>query len=401
MKCANCGSEMKVGSVYCSVCGHEMQIVPDYNSVEDPAYQEQQELEAQNKKRIEQQKRMEEEQARLEEEARKKKQRKKRLRNALLIVIFFVLLVGGIGYYTHYTLVHDYDYQIKKATEAYQDGRYKKGIAHASNALAVDAESIDAAYLMARCELGCDNSEEALDVLRDIADTEENDTNDYTYTMKDIYRLYAYICNDTNDYDSLLLLAESTSKESLLKILSKYLVDAPEFSLEAGSYAGDTEIELTCDTSGVTIYYTLDGSEPTKDSTKYKDPISLDEGETTITAVAYTASGKRSLYVEAVYSISVKAPDAPTVTPASGTYTDETMITIDVPDDCTAYYTWDGTTPTATNGKKYSGPFEMESGNNILSVVVVDQNSLTSKVVTRSYTYLYNDSDDEDTLDEE
>ena len=35
MKCANCGAEIKVGCIYCSVCGKEAQIVSDYNLLED------------------------------------------------------------------------------------------------------------------------------------------------------------------------------------------------------------------------------------------------------------------------------------------------------------------------------------------------------------------------------
>ena len=35
MKCANCGAELKVGCIYCSVCGKEAQIVSDYNLLED------------------------------------------------------------------------------------------------------------------------------------------------------------------------------------------------------------------------------------------------------------------------------------------------------------------------------------------------------------------------------
>ena len=31
MRCANCGNELKAGSLYCDVCGHPVQIVPDYN----------------------------------------------------------------------------------------------------------------------------------------------------------------------------------------------------------------------------------------------------------------------------------------------------------------------------------------------------------------------------------
>ena len=35
MKCANCGAELKIGCVYCSVCGKEAQIVPDYNVLDE------------------------------------------------------------------------------------------------------------------------------------------------------------------------------------------------------------------------------------------------------------------------------------------------------------------------------------------------------------------------------
>ena len=35
MKCAKCGAELRVGSVYCENCGQPAQIVPDYNVLED------------------------------------------------------------------------------------------------------------------------------------------------------------------------------------------------------------------------------------------------------------------------------------------------------------------------------------------------------------------------------
>lgn len=35
MRCANCGNELKEGSLYCDVCGHPVQIVPDYNEFDD------------------------------------------------------------------------------------------------------------------------------------------------------------------------------------------------------------------------------------------------------------------------------------------------------------------------------------------------------------------------------
>ena len=35
MKCSKCGAEIKSGSVYCGSCGEAVQMVPDYNLLED------------------------------------------------------------------------------------------------------------------------------------------------------------------------------------------------------------------------------------------------------------------------------------------------------------------------------------------------------------------------------
>ena len=35
MICKKCGSEIKVGNIYCSNCGQEVQMVPDFNVMDD------------------------------------------------------------------------------------------------------------------------------------------------------------------------------------------------------------------------------------------------------------------------------------------------------------------------------------------------------------------------------
>ena len=35
MKCVNCGEQLNEGCVFCSKCGKEVQMVPDYNVLED------------------------------------------------------------------------------------------------------------------------------------------------------------------------------------------------------------------------------------------------------------------------------------------------------------------------------------------------------------------------------
>ena len=84
-------------------------------------------------------------------------------------------------------------------------------------------------------------------------------------------------------------------------------VAAPIFSPEAGTYTESQNVTITCETEGATIYYTVDGTEPTKASTTYTAAIEVSQ-TTTIKAVAYV--GEVSSRVEtATYEI--QDPNAP------------------------------------------------------------------------------------------
>ena len=81
---------------------------------------------------------------------------------------------------------------------------------------------------------------------------------------------------------------------------------APTFSTGTGRYYNPFSIEL----SGNEIYYTLDGTTPTKNSTKYTGTISIDEfGTTTTIKAASCVNDTWSEVVTATYELKVATPE--------------------------------------------------------------------------------------------
>ena len=80
-------------------------------------------------------------------------------------------------------------------------------------------------------------------------------------------------------------------------------VASPEFSLEGGVYTEPQTLTLTAG-EGCTIYYTENGENPTKESTLYTAPITVDK-TMTVKAVAYDAAGNASGIASETYTFPV------------------------------------------------------------------------------------------------
>ncbi len=86
-------------------------------------------------------------------------------------------------------------------------------------------------------------------------------------------------------------------------------VATPTFTPEEGTYYEPQSVSISCATEGATICYTIDGSEPTSNSTQYSVPLNINT-TTTLKAKAF-----KSGYTESAT--------------ATATYTFPTLITID------------------------------------------------------------------------
>ncbi len=78
-------------------------------------------------------------------------------------------------------------------------------------------------------------------------------------------------------------------------------VATPTFSPAAGSYTTTQNVTINCETTGATIYYTLDGSAPTTSSSVYSTPIAISE-TTTVKAMAVKSGMNNSSIATAVYN---------------------------------------------------------------------------------------------------
>lgn len=76
----------------------------------------------------------------------------------------------------------------------------------------------------------------------------------------------------------------------------------PTFSPVAGTYMSEQSVTISCETANAAIYYTLDGSDPTENSTLYSAPITVSE-TTTIKAIAVASGYDNSTIAEATYTI--------------------------------------------------------------------------------------------------
>jgi hypothetical protein len=159
-------------------------------------------------------------------------------------------------------------------------------------------------------------------------------------------------------------------------------VGTPLFSLPSGTYATAQTITITDPTAGASIYYTTNGSTPTKSSTLYTGPITVSANET-LQAIGIKSGLANSSVGTATYVIGVAAA-APNISLASGTYSVAQTVTItDTTPGAVIHYTVDGSTPTASSAA-YSAPITV-SASETVNAIAVATNYAASAVATASY----------------
>ena len=170
-----------------------------------------------------------------------------------------------------------------------------------------------------------------------------------------------------------------------VKVAAAESVAAPTASVASGTYDAPQSVALSCETDGATIFYTLDGTEPTEDSIEYEgDPIAVAD-DATLKAVAVKYGLAPSAVATYDYEISVKTVEAPTATPAPGVYDAPQSVALScATEGATIYYTTDGSEPDLGSARYDGNPVQV-SGTATVKAIAAKDGMNASRVAAFTY----------------
>ena len=397
MKCLSCEKEIMDGSNYCSFCGKPTSIVPEYNIFEDEDINiilqtvEEEKRQKDNdeaKKKAEILKKKEELKLAVEQEL--KKRRGARVTVSIIIIVCVLLVAAGI--FTKITIdnknANSYSYHMNQAEKFEDLVDYDQAIIHYKKAMELEPKDLTVRLKLVDVYFEIEKDEKAVALLHE---TVKADPSAY-----DAYKKLLSYYEMNKDLNSILSLRETVTDSRVKNLFEDYIVESPKINIESGTYNNLVKITISSNMKD-SIYYTLDGSDPTIAGMKYTSYIQLDKkGTYNLKAVCMNKKGVYSDVITEKYTITIDAPDEPVVSitktgeiiDGTAKFTEETYITIHVSDKCVAYYTWDNTTPDKENGTLYRSPIPVPEGDHILSIIIFDEvNDLQSIIYRNRFEY--------------
>lgn len=366
MKCDFCGAEIPDGSVYCLKCGKGVQVVPDFDELEEELLPAMVNNEKKTPSPVKKKK------------PKKNKDKNRKIKIAVTFFALLLLLCGAL-----YSYINSYDYAFKKAKAADKNKKYaiaadyyEIALVHKNTTEALLGAGIDYTNIK-----DYERAEERLSAAlkADSGNSPETEA---------IYRALLDLYDKSGDYSAMEDLKDSNKNPKFDELFEEYYINPPVFSEKGGDFDDDVELELSSE-DGYDIYYTTDDTTPSShNGTLYSEPITIKKGETTINACCVNDDDKWGRIVTETYSVSYKSPSKPSASPSGGTFHEPMYVELTTKaKHAQIYYSWDGSDPTKESFL-YDGPILIPEGNNVLSAIVIDKHDMASKVLKCNYVYI-------------
>lgn len=365
MKCSNCGEPIEEGRLFCLKCGQEVQWVPDYDSF--GSLMEQERIKKEKKEREEADAARKKAAAAAELRRKKKKRRMITLVSSGIILVLVIISALVMKLQMDKKNYNDFDYQMRMADTAFSNRKYEESYEFIQRAVVLNEEDADAQLLLAQVLVCLDKEEKAESTLLSLIKEQPEQTSAYGQLIK----LY----EKNEETDKIRDLLAECKEDKVKEKYAAYIPVDPVFSLPGGEYSDIKSLQLYVRDDKSTIYYTVDGSEPTKESTLYTESILLEAGTTVVKAISVNEKGIPSEVISREYVIEFEPPAPPQISPSSGKFTTDmdTKIYIIVPDGCKAYYAFDEKPTKNSTLYDPSEPVEMLEGTHTFYAVLVDE----------------------------
>lgn len=402
MKCFNCQKEIVDDSLYCSFCGKLTSIVPDYSIYDDDNInvllegaetvrakksKEEASLKEEHRKLAEQKRldaELKKEELRKAKLFEQKKKKQMRLTISIVALVCVLLIVLGISIkmYIDNNNANSYSYQVRMAEAAFKEKDYRTAVSYYKKAMELNPNEVSIRLDLVDLYFILDDEFKAIKLLEETIEQDK--------TAYDAYKELLSYYEKQNDIEAIKTLLDGVTDNRVRNLFKNYIVESPKIHLDGGTYNNSIRITLSAK-MGTSIYYTLDGSNPEKKGALYSDAIILDKkGTFTLKAVAKNERGLFSDIVSEKYVIRIDTPDDPIISNTKtneiiegGTFTEETYLTVYVPSGCSAYFTWDNTDPDKESGILYTEPVMVPEGDNILSVIIIDEENELESIIFR------------------
>lgn len=384
MKCPNCGQEIAAEHLYCEKCGMEIRIVPDFEpEIENSITETLSTVAEAIEEKVPEKK---EGRSLGEKHAEGKRRKKDSLgeesgRNWMLVRMVSFISVMLVAVFVVMFIYFNYSvsYQVEKARRYAEQEKYEEAVTYLDKAIELDRSNVEIVLLKANYCYAMGETKLAADTLLALIEKEQME---YENAEK-AYEYLIAIYDVQGRYEEINKLLLECADDNIVTLFQNYMAMEPEFSYVGGSYDEIVPLKLSANTTG-TIYYTVDGSVPTKNSKVYTAPIFLESGKYQVSAFFVNDYGIESEVVKNWYEINLTIPEKPQVLLYSGKYEVPTKIAVEAAQEGRIYYTTDGSEPNE-DSFVYTEPIDMPLGRSNFKFVVISEAGVSSDIVSRSF----------------
>ena len=297
------------------------------------------------------------------------------------LLVVAVLAIGFAAYKISHKILLDNsaDHQAELATSAAADMDYASAIKYMEKALSLDSTDISRKYTLVDYYFADGQDDKALLLLWEIIYAKDASSANAYQRMLNYYE-------ERKDYAKIEEILSSCEDQAIIAQFGNFMANPPEFSMPAGTYDDVITLNISSNTNG-TIYYTMDGTEPTTNSEVFTAPLTFELGSYTVKAIFVNSMGVQSDVATAQYTIYIRIPDAPVVFPESGSFTKPVWITAFGMKYCTVHYTTDGTIPTM-DSPLYTNPIPMPLGSSHFIFASYSQEGVLGETLDMQYTLM-------------